>query len=1150
MKLNDQVYCECEYSEQLPFMKWNATKVKLLNAQRVAPTYLQHRMQQMIHQTNNTNMNQQQLNQQLNQQQLNQQLNQQQLNQQQLNQQQLNQKALSVAQEANFFTPEIRKLIEKQQQQQQQSAQIQNYQQSIQNNTNQQYNRQNDFNQTPPAFSGQITYTSTPGAAFVSPVLPFNQSINVQQQTLPLTNLRAFSNNPQPNSGFQKRDNLHNRNKDRDDHKNLRDNRNHRKDHQNEHRDRHRDNEKSNRDDNRRDLNRDNNRDSRDNRKNTAALRDRRNTESPSGSVNSSSTNSKPRRRYTPLNIPIHELLKSPINTYDIKRKFDQSIHIPSDFKELQINNKFELNFQSLHKPIQYRIVHSTSEKELKNEDEKDGKDVKKEKESSSSDKKQEEDCSKQQQNKKTTDELADDLKKEASSKENNENGDETTKVNDESNDKARSEKSTTTLTDKQHEEKEDSSSKTTEEKTDLSKSKKKPALPILNKYAVKVLLLSFPSMTNIYDRVIESDRDKDSYTSSSKAYFLHFNKLFSYLCLRNHNDGHSLIGGKFDAKLDGYIDENTPNLIQTAVRCVKQQTGIDLSACKKWKHMCTFLYNRDDSPFYDNASFEYSNIFIPDVWSLLDEDSSYIKTEEECSNKIVDKSTESSRSNSIKIEKLQSDSLDDNDSKIDFSNGGDSFSSLQVNPSDSIAVSDISSINNSKIENETTTNLDSTLESSIANRSIEDDSFAFSITQLNELKVTELRARLEELGHKTAKNVKKADLILKLSNILKSQHGDANNKSLDESISEEATKETDDSVIKDEKKANDDENMETSEAKNDEEKEQEEDTNSVKHELNSKRKTDEFESNTDDLTAAKRVKHEEDEDMTTSKESSKELKEVKQLESISEDGFIMAYGSNSITLLNLYQALNHNKYDHFELQIVSELIREALIGHFASYILSACYENKQLIKEQQQEDTKKEDAKEIALDNNYVLLAFSYFDSCHCGYVLSDDLLKLLSCCGINVSKRSWTNIFGSNDKIRYRFFKEPTKIYNFNLIADQPKSSNNKQQTLTTKSNEVKNTLYIKDGNVFDIDKLINQSESDEKLKVELKNKLRVAEETIRNLQSNLNESDSKQKKMTVAYKKQNDEICDNKREKEKIKYKVGLSLFSFDSPIIVMI
>lgn len=409
--------------------------------------------------------------------------------------------------------------------------------------------------------------------------------------------------------------------------------------------------------------------------------------------------------------------------------------------------------------------------------------------------------------------------------------------------------------------------------------------------------------------------------------------------------------------------------------------------------------------------------------------------------------------------------------------------------------------------------------------QSINDNSVEIDISQLNELKVTELRARLEELGHKTAKNVKKADLVTKLSNILKSQ------KTKEEVSKLDQTDEESNLEAKEEEPNKVEEIMETSD--NQIKVKEEEEINHVAEskETSTEQSSIKRKAEDESLSAeqnSKKVKQDPDE-----KIDDKESKEIIN-KPVSDDGFIMAYGSNSITVLNLYQALNHNKYDHFELQIVSELLKEALISHFGNFILSACYENRHLLKEQQ-DDPKKDEPftqKDIIENNNYVLLAFSYFDSCHCGYVLADDLLKLLSCCGINFSKRTWTNIFGSNnEKIKYGNFKEPSKIYNFNLIEQKV----NKQQQ--NSSNEVKSSLYIKDGNVFDIDKLISQSESDEKLKVELKDKLRLAEENIKNLQTNLTESNNKQSKMASAFKKQNDEICDYKRDKEKIKHKVRL-------------
>ncbi len=43
----------------------------------------------------------------------------------------------------------------------------------------------------------------------------------------------------------------------------------------------------------------------------------------------------------------------------------------------------------------------------------------------------------------------------------------------------------------------------------------------------------------------------------------------------------------------DKFSDNCEPNLIQTAIRVVWEQTGMNLSKCSKWKLIATFVYNR-----------------------------------------------------------------------------------------------------------------------------------------------------------------------------------------------------------------------------------------------------------------------------------------------------------------------------------------------------------------------------------------------------------------------------------------------------------------------------------------------------------------------------------------------------------------------------
>lgn len=70
-------------------------------------------------------------------------------------------------------------------------------------------------------------------------------------------------------------------------------------------------------------------------------------------------------------------------------------------------------------------------------------------------------------------------------------------------------------------------------------------------------------------------------------------NKLFSLLLTRNSNDGYALIGGKYNKDSDGYLSNGDPNLVNTAIRIVYEQTELNLSSCSKWKVFSTFVYNR-----------------------------------------------------------------------------------------------------------------------------------------------------------------------------------------------------------------------------------------------------------------------------------------------------------------------------------------------------------------------------------------------------------------------------------------------------------------------------------------------------------------------------------------------------------------------------
>lgn len=123
---------------------------------------------------------------------------------------------------------------------------------------------------------------------------------------------------------------------------------------------------------------------------------------------------------------------------------------------------------------------------------------------------------------------------------------------------------------------------------------------------------------------------------------------------------------------------------------------------------------------------------------------------------------------------------------------------------------------------------------------------------------------------------------------------------------------------------------------------------------------------------------------------------------------------------------------------------------------------------------------------NNYVQLAFSFFDSNHCGYLLADDLVKILHNCGFMISKKGWTSVVGDNDKILYRSLQEPSTVMEYT-----PTKPIGEDDSTTRSSKEP--SVYIRNGNVYEIPKLIDQSEKDEKIKAEQKEKLTTLQEKL---------------------------------------------------------
>ena len=123
----------------------------------------------------------------------------------------------------------------------------------------------------------------------------------------------------------------------------------------------------------------------------------------------------------------------------------------------------------------------------------------------------------------------------------------------------------------------------------------------------------------------------------------------------------------------------------------------------------------------------------------------------------------------------------------------------------------------------------------------------------------------------------------------------------------------------------------------------------------------------------------------------------------------------------------------------------------------------------------------------NYVHLSFAYFDSNHCGHILSEDLAKLLNNANFTLSRRAFNLLVNTEDKVQYRDLLEPKELITIKAIgAQDQQSSDGSPKALSAK-------IFEREGTIYDIEQLIDQSESDEKLKVRLNEELSANKEKI---------------------------------------------------------
>lgn len=550
-------------------------------------------------------------------------------------------------------------------------------------------------------------------------------------------------------------------------------------------------------------------------------------------------------------------------------------------------------------------------------------------------------------------------------------------------------------------------------------------------KFSAKVVLLSLPSMKELFEKVLGYDFERQTYT----GYTAYLSRVITFLSCKNSNNGYSLVGGRFVQESDGFLPESDqPNLINTAVRCVREQTGLDLSPCCKWISIGTFVYNRNDT-LGNAAVYEYTTVFLPDVWSLF-----------EAENKAANQKTEELKTEELKVEK-------------------------EEKGTSNVIGKDDALLDSSSCEDDPNTAQEETLLPSDGDNEL--------LSRINDLKVADLKNELSARGVEFARNAKKADLVVLLK----------------ESLSAPPSQDSEEQVAIPSQTP-----VETVEAVGTVE--------AVETELCVAPK-EQVEEDIQKLPSLKRPASDDPQSDTPKKTKTESLKKVNISGSTIE---LLEY--IPLTTTTLYQALMHHKNDHFELSVTAELLREGIIRHLACFIAACLQANSSSIKgaEKSSNEARKKPP-------TLVHLYLSFFDERHMGYVWAEDILQLLNCVGFRFSRKTWSALTSDLDKVHYRTLEPPTATISYSLPRPPLESSSQSERP---------SSVFTKNGVVYDICNLIEQSEQFSKSQVVVKDLQSVIVEKAKLLA----DYEMKQKKMASAIDKQNDQICDLKREREEQK------------------
>ncbi|XP_005155588.1 cell cycle and apoptosis regulator protein 2 isoform X3 [Danio rerio] len=124
--------------------------------------------------------------------------------------------------------------------------------------------------------------------------------------------------------------------------------------------------------------------------------------------------------------------------------------------------------------------------------------------------------------------------------------------------------------------------------------------------FAVRVLLFSMPCLEDVYSQCCNLSNDGQTQKEA-----VHPSTLLKFLIVDSGGE-QRLPGGHWSPEADGANPaKDSLTLVNTAVRCLKEQAGLDLSACTQWYKMAELRYLSGDK-------VETVVVLMPDVWNLV----------------------------------------------------------------------------------------------------------------------------------------------------------------------------------------------------------------------------------------------------------------------------------------------------------------------------------------------------------------------------------------------------------------------------------------------------------------------------------------------------------------------------------------------------